>query len=264
MTFKKFKITVLGCGTSVGVPSLGRLGWGKCDPNEKKNKRQRCAILVQINDNNILIDAGPDIRNQLLPLGVTKIDGLLITHTHSDHVAGLDDLRVFYWVKKEKIPIYASKKHLNEVKTRFPYLFEPDPESPSYFIPPFTPYEINHKTPLKINDINIQILYQSHGSSFSYGFVFEKHFGYSTDLNDMPEKNFDYLHNIPLWIVESLREHPHQSHAHYDLTFKWIKKVKPKKAILTHLGIDADYKKLLKICPENVEPAYDGMTFNLC
>ena len=96
MTFKKFKITVLGCGTSVGVPSLGRLGWGKCDPNEKKNKRQRCAILVQINDNNILIDAGPDIRNQLLPLGVTKIDGLLITHTHSDHVAGLDDLRVFY------------------------------------------------------------------------------------------------------------------------------------------------------------------------
>ena len=260
---KKFKITVLGCGTSVGVPSLGKLGWGSCNPNNIKNKRQRCSVLVQTNDTNILIDAGPDIRNQLLPLDVKKIDAVLITHTHSDHIAGIDDLRVFYWVEKQKIPIYASKKHLNDLITRFPYLFEKDPESPTYFFPPFKSVEIIHENTFLINDIEIKTLYQIHGSSFSYGFIFNDKFGYSTDLNDMPENNYKHLFKIPIWIVESLRETPHQAHAHFDLTFDWIKKIKPQTAYLTHLSMDSDYDKLLKLCPKNVKPAYDGMVLEI-
>ncbi len=130
------KVTMLGCGTSVGVPALGHAGWGDCDPNDPRNRRQRCAVLVEINDKVILVDAGPDIRNQLLPLGLKRIDALLITHTHSDHVAGLDDLRAFYWPDRIDIPVYATKQHSIEILARFPYLFTKHADSPSYFVPP--------------------------------------------------------------------------------------------------------------------------------
>ena len=102
------KVTMLGCGTSVGVPALGHAGWGSCDPHDSRNRRQRCAVLVEVNGTTILVDAGPDIRNQLLPHQLTKIDAVLITHTHSDHVAGLDDLRAFYWPERNDIKIYAT------------------------------------------------------------------------------------------------------------------------------------------------------------
>ncbi|MFL2845610.1 MAG: MBL fold metallo-hydrolase [Candidatus Puniceispirillaceae bacterium] len=102
------KVTMLGCGTSVGVPALGQAGWGKCNPEDERNRRQRCAVLVEVNDTLILVDSGPDIRNQLIPLGIKKIDALLITHTHSDHVAGLDDLRAFYWPDRNDIPVFCN------------------------------------------------------------------------------------------------------------------------------------------------------------
>ena len=111
------KITILGCGTSVGIPALGRAGWGSCDPNNPKNRRQRCAILVQTDNTTILVDAGPDIRNQLLPLNIRKLDAVLITHTHSDHVAGMDDLRVFYWPDEKKINLFGSSEHGKSVTT---------------------------------------------------------------------------------------------------------------------------------------------------
>ena len=105
------KVTMLGCGTSVGVPALGRAGWGSCDPKDSRNRRQRCAVLVEVNGTTILVDAGPDIRNQLLPHQLKKIDAVLITHTHSDHVAGLDDLRAFYWPERNNIKIFATAHH---------------------------------------------------------------------------------------------------------------------------------------------------------
>ena len=117
------KVTMLGCGTSVGVPALGHAGWGSCDPNDSRNRRQRCALLVEVNGTTILVDAGPDIRNQLLPHQLTKMDAVLITHTHSDHVAGLDDLRAFYWPARNDINIYATAHHGKDILARFPYLF---------------------------------------------------------------------------------------------------------------------------------------------
>ena len=109
------KVTLLGCGTSVGVPAIGRAGWGACDPDDPRNRRQRCAVLVQTDTTNVLVDAGPDIRNQLLPLGLKKIDALLVTHTHSDHVAGLDDLRAFYWPDRVELPVHTTEQHARNI-----------------------------------------------------------------------------------------------------------------------------------------------------
>ena len=259
----QMKVTMLGCGTSVGVPCLGRAGWGKCDPNEPRNRRQRCALLVQTDTTTILVDAGPDIRNQLLPLGLQKLDALLITHTHSDHVAGLDDLRVFFWPDKVKLPVYAAAQHGRDIKQRVPYMFEKKPDSPTYFVPPLDLHEIAAGQSLQIGDIDIDVLHQDHGLSMSLGFIFNGLCGYSTDVKDMPEENFEALAGIPLWIVETLRAEPHQAHAHYDLTFSWIDRVKPKHAALTHLGLEADYQTLKAACPDNVEPGYDGLCFVL-
>ncbi len=235
------------------------MGWGKCDPNEPRNRRQRCALLVQSKTTTILVDAGPDIRNQLLPLGIVKIDGLLITHTHSDHVAGLDDLRVYYWPERKEIDVFATQQHGNDLKQRMPYMFEKKQGSPTYFVPPLKHQEIAAGQTVRIGNIDIDILHQDHGTSSSLAFIFNDLCGYSTDVKEMPEVNFEKLSHIPLWIVETLRESEHQAHAHYDLTFSWIKRVQPKQAVLTHLGLEADYQTLKALCPNGVEPAYDGM-----
>lgn len=257
------KVTLLGCGTSVGVPALGRAGWGKCDPNNPKNRRQRCAVLVQKEGYNLLIDAGPDIRNQLLDAGNPKIDAVLITHTHSDHVAGLDDLRTYYWPDEVKIPIYGTASTLDDLKSKFNYLFVKNEKSPSYFVPSLEAVQISPDTSLSLGGMDIKILRQVHGRIDSLGFVFDQKFGYSTDVVEIPEYNFTHLMNLDLWIVEGLRPNPHQAHAHFDLSFEWIARCKPKRAVLTHLGLEADYEETLSICPKGVEPGYDGQVFEI-
>ena len=257
------KVTMLGCGTSVGVPSLGKAGWGTCDPTDPRNRRQRCAVLVQSETTNILVDAGPDIRNQLLPLDLERIDALLITHTHSDHVAGLDDLRAFFFPERVELPVYATTRHTQDLLARFPYMFEKKADSPSYFVPPMTMREIAPGQRLQIGDFAVDVLHQDHGNASSLGFLFNGRFGYSTDVVAMPDEVFDILQNIELWIVEALREAPHQSHSHYEQTFEWIERVKPGRAVLTHLGLSADYAALEAICPVNTEPGVDGLVFNL-
>ena len=257
------KVTLLGCGTSVGVPALGHAGWGACDPNDPRNRRQRCAVLVQTESTTVLVDAGPDIRNQLLPLGLKRIDALLVTHTHSDHVAGLDDLRAFYWPDRVDLPVHATETHAAEIKVRFPYLFEKSPNSPSYFVPPMRMDNIEAGTSITIGDIEIDIYHQDHGNSSSLGFMFNRKFAYSTDVVGLSDDMLDAISEVPLWIVETLRETPHQAHSHYDQTFAWIERVKPGRAVLTHLGLEADYETLAAICPPRTEPGVDGMVFRL-
>ena len=257
------KITILGCGTSVGIPALGRAGWGSCDPNNPKNRRQRCAILVQTDNTTILVDAGPDIRNQLLPLNIRKLDAVLITHTHSDHVAGMDDLRVFYWPDEKKINLFGSSEHGQSITDRFPYLFNKAPSSPSYFQPPLEWNTIQTDETFTIGDIEIRTLYQKHGNGFSLGFVFNGRIAYSTDVSELDDTYLNSIVNIPIWIVETLREAPHSAHAHFDLTFSWINKVKPNRSYLTHLGLESDYEVLMSICPANVEPSFDGLVLQV-
>lgn len=263
MSAGKLKVTILGCGTSVGVPALGRAGWGDCDPNNPKNRRQRCALLVQTDNTNVLVDAGPDIRNQLIPFGLTKIDALLITHTHADHIAGLDDIRTFYWPDRVKIPVYATDEHASDIVTRYPYLFTKKESSPSYFEPPLAHQGITAGDVLTVGDVHIQTMHQDHGNTFSLGFIFNELVGYSTDLVSMPAENFEKLAHIPVWIVEALRTQTHQAHSHLDQTLEWIEKVKPGQAYLTHLGLEADYDVFEKATPDHVSPAYDGLKISL-
>ncbi|MGC6517915.1 MAG: MBL fold metallo-hydrolase [Candidatus Puniceispirillaceae bacterium] len=254
------KITILGCGTSVGVPALGRAGWGDCDPKNPKNRRQRCALLVQSQTTTILVDAGPDIRNQLLPHELTKIDAILITHTHADHIAGLDDIRTFYWPDRIKIPVYATEMHGKDITNRYPYLFEKAANSPSYFVPPLDHRLMKADEVIEIGDITVKTLHQDHGNTTSLGFIFDDKCAYSTDVVGMPDHNFDQLSGIPYWIVEALRTQTHQAHSHLDQTLEWIKRVKPGQAYLTHLGLEADYDVVEANTPSHVSPAYDGLT----
>jgi len=256
------KITLLGCGTSVGVPALGGLGWGRCNPENPKNRRQRSSVLIETNKITLLVDAGPDVRNQLLDAKINKIDAVLLTHAHADHTSGLPELRPYYFAHKTKVPIFSNIETLNVVERQFDFLFTEKTGSPSYFVPPMTLNKIGLGT-LEIGNLSIDVINQSHGNIDSLGFIFDKKFAYNTDVVKMPEVNFDKFNNLDLWIVEALREEPHESHSHFEQTFNWIKRVNPKKAVLTHLGWESDYDYIVSICPDNVYPGYDGMVFKI-
>ncbi len=257
------KITVLGTGTSVGIPALGKLGWGKCDPSNPKNKRQRCSLLVQNKDTNILIDAGPDIKNQLIEHNIQKLDAVFITHQHSDHISGLDELRPFYFYNNDKIKIYTNKETSLFLLERFNYLFDKSPSSQSYFKPPLEMHIIDYFEEILINDVFIKTIKQNHGAIDTLGFIFNNNFAYCTDVVSFPKQSFDNLVNLKVLIITGLREAPHMAHAHFDLTFKWISNLKPEVAYLTHLSPESDHEVVTKLCPPGVWPAYDGLVINI-
>ena len=257
------KINVLGTGTSVGIPSIGKLGWGKCNPDNPKNRRQRCAITVENNNTRVLVDAGPDIKNQLWDNNIDKIDSLLITHEHSDHVSGLDELRPFYFSSRQKIDVFTHKRTASFIKKRFDYLFTKSSNSQSYFEPPLKMNIINFYEEFEIGNINIKTIKQDHGVMNTLGFIFNNKFAYCTDVVNFPKKSFDLLYDLDVLIITGLRESPHIAHAHFDMTFKWIKELKPKFTYLTHFSPDSDHEEVLKLCPKNVEPAYDGLIITI-
>ena len=257
------KITVLGTGTSVGIPALGKLGWGNCDPSNPKNRRQRCSVLIQNENTTILVDAGPDIKNQLIEHNIKKLDAVFITHQHSDHISGLDELRPFYFYNREKIKIYTNVETSNFLLTRFNYLFEKSESSQSYFSPPLELKHIEYFEELNINDINIKSIKQNHGVIDTLGFIFNDKFGYCTDVVDFPNNSFSSLYNLKVLIITGLRESPHLAHAHFELSFNWISKLKPEIAYLTHLSPESDHDVVTKLCPPNVYPAYDGLIIDI-
>ena len=259
----KFKITLLGTGTSVGIPALGKLGWGKCDPNNIKNKRQRCSILIQNENTTILVDAGPDIKNQLIEHNIKKIDAVLITHQHSDHIAGLDELRPYYFYNKEKIKLYTNSDTSDFLLNRFDYLFKKNKNSQSYFQPPLEIITIDYYQDLLINDISIQTIKQHHGVIDTLGFIVNKKFAYCTDVVDFPKESFEYLYNLDAIVITGLRSTPHTAHAHFDLTFSWVAKLKPNITYLTHLSPESDHDAVSEICPIDVYPAYDGLVIDI-
>ncbi len=257
------KITVLGTGTSVGIPALGKLGWGNCDPSNPKNRRQRCSVLIENENTTILVDAGPDIKNQLIEHNIKKLDAVFITHQHSDHISGLDELRPFYFYNREKIKIYTNAETSKFLLTRFNYLFEKSASSQSYFNPPFELNNIEYFEELNINNINIKSIKQNHGAIDTLGFIFNDKFGYCTDVVDFPDISFNSLYNLKVLIITGLRESPHLAHAHFDLSFNWIAKLKPDLAYLTHLSPESDHDVVTKLCPPNVYPAYDGLVIEI-
>ena len=245
------RVTVLGCGTSGGVPRIGNV-WGVCDPSEPRNRRRRCSILVQSATTNLIVDTSPDMREQCLDIDLRQLDGALYTHDHADHVNGIDDLRGFTLLRGERVPIYGDADTIDSLQQRFGYIFA----SAKNYPPIATAHVIDG--PFTVGDIDIVPFRQNHGSMYSLGFRFGA-MAYSTDLNDLPEASFDMLRDLDVWIVDALRPKPHPTHTHLARTLEWIERLRPKRAILTHMTWDMDYRTLCAELPAGVEPAHDGL-----
>ena len=257
--------TILGCGSSGGVPRLGG-HWGACDPDNPKNRRQRCSLLVQRTGQNgtttVLIDTSPDLRNQLLTAGVGRLDGVIYTHEHADHVHGIDDLRMIVFNMRNRLPVWADSPTQSALINRFAYVFV-QPEGSPY--PPIL--ELNtlegstvidgHGGPITFDPFQV-----GHGSMDALGFRIAN-LAYLPDVADIPDAAWAALQDLDIWIVDALRRDPHPTHSHLANTLNWIERVKPKRAVLTNMHIDLDYDTVLDETPDHVEPAFDGMTLTL-
>ena len=260
----RLRFTILGCGSSGGVPRLGG-NWGDCDPKNPKNNRKRCSLLVQrVNINGttqVLIDTSPDMRNQLLDAGVGSLDGVLYTHSHADHVHGLDDLRMIYFNKRNRINVWADKSTQNDLIERFKYAFVQPAESP---YPPI----------LNLNTLEGVTVVKGEGGSITFNPFQVKHGNmsalgfrigplvYLPDVSEMSKKAWDEVSKAKCWILDALRRSPHPSHSHLENSLKWIKKSGIEKAVLTNMHVDLDYETLMNETPKNVEPAFDGMVLD--
>ena len=259
-------VTILGCGSSAGVPRLGGPAgegdWGDCDPGNPKNRRRRCSLLVRRGETVILVDTSPDMREQLLSARVSHLDAVLMTHPHADQTNGIDDLRPLTFLMRKRVDMYADRATLDHLMTQFAYCFatpkgsEYPPIITGHVIPePFAPFEVKGKG----GSIPARAFWQAHGGTRSLGFRFGG-LAYSSDVSDLDDTAFETLHGVETWIVDSLRYRSHPSHANVEKALSWIARAKPKRAILTNLHIDLDYETLRAELPDGVEPAYDGMT----
>lgn len=259
------KFTILGCGTSGGVPRIGG-DWGNCDPANPKNHRLRCSMLVEREGDEgkttVLIDTSPDARQQMLGAGVVWLDGVLFTHDHADHTHGIDDLRVVAMNGRSRVDVYCDAHTGNVLDQRFAYCFHTQPGSGyrpilnKHIIKPGKPIEIEGKG----GAIEALPYHQHHGEIMSVGYRFGN-VAYSCDINGLPQESYKYLEGLDVWIVDALRLTMHPSHFSLEEALAAIEKVGPKRAILTHMHTDLDYGALVRELPKGVEPAYDGMTF---
>lgn len=256
MTEESIKVTILGCGTSHGVPRVGgklNNGWGHCDPKNPKNRRRRVSIMVEKGDTRIIIDTGPDLREQCLSENIFWLSGVLYTHDHADHTHGIDDLRSIAQNMKQVVPIYGNSHTLKILQNRFEYIFKSRKNYPSIC----QAHEID-LNPFKIGEIDIQPIELIHGGIITYGFRIDD-ICYCTDFNEIPASSYQYLYDLDHWIIDCLREQPHATHCHLEQTLAYIEEFNPKHAILTHMTNELDYETLKNKLPNGVEPAYDGM-----
>ena len=258
-----FQITILGCGSSGGVPRVGG-DWGACDPANPKNRRRRCSILVEriAGDERtvVLVDTSPDLREQLLMTGTRRLDGILLTHAHADHVHGIDDVRPLVIKMKRRIGVYMDQPTDDLVRSRFAYIFE-TPAGSSY--PPLLdPFLLREGETCVIQgpagSVEALPFRLEHGDMDALGFRFGD-VAYTPDLNAVPEASLEALRGLDIWIIDALRYTRHPSHLTVEEALALIRDLKPKRAILTNLHTDLDFERLRAELPEGVEPAYDGM-----
>jgi phosphoribosyl 1,2-cyclic phosphate phosphodiesterase len=253
------KVTVLGCGASWGVPAIGP-DWGRCDPADPRNRRRRGSLLVESRGRALLIDTAPDLREQLLDAGISRLDAVLLTHAHADHLHGIDDLRVVSQLAGHAIPFYASGAALAEADRRFGYAFKPVIPGRPVYRPALTPHEI--AGPFTAAGMPVLPFIQSHGFSETLGFRIGA-LAYSTDVVELDEAAFAALAGIELWIVDCLRRVPHPTHANLAKVLAWIERLRPRRAVLTHMDQSLDYRELSAELPEGVEPGHDGLIVEL-
>ena len=256
------KATILGCGSSGGVPRIGG-DWGQCDPANPKNRRRRCSMLLRKagagGETRVLIDTSPDLREQMLSAGVGSLDGVLFTHEHADHTHGIDDLRAFFLRQSRRIDIWADDATGRMLTTRFSYCFYAPADSDYPPILNLHPIEPGKTVTVSGNGGEIAAVpfHVHHGTIDALGFRIGN-MAYTPDIDGVPEQSLAALENLDLWIVDALRRRPHVSHWCLSQTLEWIARLKPRRAIITNLHVDMDYDTLVRELPPGVEPAFDG------
>lgn len=257
----EIRFRILGCGSSGGVPRLGG-HWGACDPANPKNRRSRCSLLIEKESPNgitrVLIDSGPDMRAQLVQAGVGTLDAVVYTHSHADHVHGLDDLRQVVFNTRKRLQVWADGATQDALLSRFGYAFVQPADSP---YPPIL--EMNTISgDVMINgaggEITLTPIDVNHGSIDALGFRVND-VAYMPDVAEIYDASWGHLEGLECWIVDALRRTPHPTHAHLEKSLEWIARVQPKTAILTNMHIDLDYDELNQETPDHIHPAYDGL-----
>lgn len=250
-------VRILGCGSSTGVPRIGGV-WGACDPNNPKNRRTRCSILVQKGSTKVLVDSSPDLRQQMLDANVGSVDAVYYTHDHADQAHGIDDLRVLAQFGRKLLPVFADPQTQRTLTKRFGYCFEGYGDYPAIL----DMCDLEEGGAVLGDDgdvLTVEPFVMHHGRINATGFIFDGKVAYSPDVHNLPEESFEKLQNIDLWIVDALRYRPHPSHSHVEQTLYWIDKVGASRGVLTNLHIDVDYEEVKAMCPDHVVPAYDGL-----
>ncbi|WP_370222790.1 MBL fold metallo-hydrolase [Pararhodobacter marinus] len=259
------RATILGCGSSGGVPRLGG-EWGACDPANPKNRRRRCSLLVERvgkgGTTRVLIDTSPDMRSQLLDAGVGELDAVVYTHAHADHVHGIDDLRMIVFNTRKRLQVWADPSTQDALLSRFGYAFVQPAGSP---YPPILDLNTIHGdvtidgaggaltlTPFEVD----------HGSIDALGFRIGG-LAYLPDVVRIPEPAWAQLQGLDCWIVDALRYKPHPTHAHVEMTLDWIARAAPRRAVLTNMHVDIDHATIESETPDHVQAAFDGMVLEL-
>ncbi len=261
------RFTILGCGSSAGVPRVGG-DWGACDPANPKNRRMRCSLLVERSGEDgkttVLVDTGPDMREQLLTANVSWVDAVLYTHEHADHTHGIDDLRSLVMMHRKRVDVYMDDTSFDILTEKFSYCFK-TPDG-SLYPPILNSHKLVCGESVTLDGpgggIAALPFLVRHGPIDALGFRFGN-LAYSPDLNDIPDETLPFLENLDVWIIDCLRRTPHKTHLVLDQTLDWIKRIKPKHAILTNMHVDLDYEELVRELPDGVEPAFDGMTLEM-
>lgn len=265
----RVKLTILGCGASPGVPRIDG-NWGACDPNEPRNYRTRCSALIErFGDTDqrptrVLIDTGPDLRVQMLAAKVDALDGVVYTHTHADHVHGIDDLRSYALIQRRMIDVYADDPAYAKLISSFGYCFRAPPGSA--YPPILRRTRIVAGTPFMVDGpgglVTLLPFRQLHGDIESLG-IRVGTIAYSCDVSGLPDESLPALAGLDAWVVDALRQAPHPSHFNLGQALQWIERIAPRRAYLTHLHADLDYAEMMSVLPAGVEPAYDGLSIEM-